>query len=138
MRLNGRHAFWFAVLALTTVLTTTGFAQSVALKRVMQQKLEHSQLILASVVTSNWAEMERHSRSLLDLTNDPAWIALKTPEYSKQSQAFVRAAEDLVDAARRKDGDAAPLAYVSMTLACVQCHRYVARARVATGRGREQ
>ena len=53
MRLNGRHAFWFAVLALTTVLTTTGFAQSVALKRVMQQKLEHSQLILASVVTTN-------------------------------------------------------------------------------------
>lgn len=95
----------------------------------MQQKLEHSQLILASEVTSNWAEMERHSRSLLDLTNDPASIALKTPEYSKQSQAFVRAAEDLVDAARRKDGDAAPLAYVSMTLACVQCHRYVARAR---------
>jgi hypothetical protein len=53
MRLNGRHAFWFAVLALTTVLTTTGVAQSVALKRVMQQKLEHSQLILASVVTTN-------------------------------------------------------------------------------------
>jgi hypothetical protein len=40
----------------------------------------------------------------------------------KQSQAFVRAAEDLVEAARRKDGDAAPLAYVSMTLTCMRCH----------------
>jgi hypothetical protein len=133
MQLNRRHALWIGVIALTAnLLTTTGSAQSVALRRVMQQKLEHSQLILAAVVTSNWGEMERHSRSLLDLTNDPAWMALKTPDYTKQSQAFVHAAEDLVDAARRKDGDAAPLAYVSMTLTCVQCHRYVARARVAS------
>lgn len=132
MRSNRRHAFWMGVIALTAnLLTTPVSAQNVALKRVMQQKLEHSQLILAAVVTSNWGEMERHSRSLLDLTKEPAWMALKTPEYSKQSEAFVRAAEDLVDAARRKDGDAAPLAYVSMTLTCVQCHRYVARGRVA-------
>jgi hypothetical protein len=133
MRFDMRLALWTAVIALVASLSgTSASAQSVDLKRVMQQKLEHSQLILAAVVTSNWSEMERHSRALLDLTNDQAWTVLKTPEYAKQSQAFVRAAEDLVDAARRRDGDAAPLAYVSMTLTCVQCHRYVARARVAT------
>ena len=132
MRSYMRVVLWTAAIALTaSVGDTSASAQSVGLKRVMQQKLEHSQLILAAVVTSNWGEMERQSRVLLDLTNDPAWLVLKTPEYSKQSQAFIRAAEDLADAARRRDGDAAPLAYVSMTLTCVQCHRYVARARVA-------
>jgi hypothetical protein len=132
MRSYIRVVLWTAAIALTaSVGDTSASAQSVGLKRVMQQKLEHSQLSLAAVVTSNWGEMERQSRALLDLTNDPAWLVLKTPEYSKQSQAFIRAAEDLADAARRRDGDAAPLAYVSMTLTCVQCHRYVVRARVA-------
>jgi hypothetical protein len=133
MGLNERNACWIGIVALTaTFLTATVAAQGVALQRVMQQKLEHSQRILGAVVTSNWVEMDRQSQALLALTNDPAWMVLKTAEYAKQSQAFVRAAEDLADAARRRDGDAAPLAYVSMTLTCVQCHRYVARARLAS------
>ncbi len=115
-----------AILAIATVS-----AQTVALKRVMQQKLGHSQVVLAAVTTSNWGEMERRSEALIQLTKDPAWMVLNTPDYARNSQAFVRAAEDLLDAARRRDLDAAPLAYVSMTLSCVQCHRYVARARIA-------
>ncbi len=130
MRFN-RGVLWTGAVAVTACLAATGWAQTVALKRVMQQKLGHSQVILAAVTTSNWGEMERQSEALIQLTKDPAWTVLNTLEYARHSQAFVRAAEDLLDAARRRDLDAAPLAYVSMTLACVQCHRYVARARVA-------
>jgi cytochrome c556 len=106
-------------------------AQTTALGRLMRQKLELSQGILAAVVTSNWTELERRSQALAQVTNDPAWTVLRTPEYSKQSQAFLRAAQDLLAAAKRRDLDATPLAYVSLTLSCVQCHRYVARARIA-------
>ena len=106
-------------------------AQTVALNRVMRQKLADAQGVLAGVVTSNWAELERRSKALASATNDPAWLVLKTPEYSQQSEAFVRAANDLVDAAARRDQEAAPLAYVALTMRCVQCHRYVARARIA-------
>ena len=105
--------------------------QTVALKRVMQMKLEQSQQILGAMVTSNWAELQRHSEALQQLTRDPAWAVLTTPEYVRQTTAFLRASEDLVDAAKRRDGEAAPLAYVSLTMSCVQCHRYVARARIA-------
>jgi len=128
-----RGVLWTAAVAVTaSVAIATVSAQTVALKRVMQQKLGHSQVILAAVTTSNWAEMERRSEALIELTKDPAWMVLNTPEYARNSQAFVRAAEDLHDAAQRRDLDAAPLAYVSMTLSCVQCHRYVARARIAS------
>jgi hypothetical protein len=106
-------------------------AQGTALSRLMRQKLEHSQVMLAAVVTSNWAELESHSQALVKLTSDPAWTALKTPEYARYSEAFVRAAQDVIDAAKRHDMDAAPLGYVQLTLSCVQCHRYVARARIA-------
>jgi hypothetical protein len=127
-----QHLMWAGVIAAATTLALPmASAQTVALKRVMQQKLGHSQVILAAVTTSNWAEMERRSDALIQLTKDPAWMVMNTPEYAQYSQTFVRAAEDLVDAARRRDLEAAPLAYVSMTLSCVQCHRYVARARIA-------
>jgi hypothetical protein len=118
------------VLAMSLAIATAS-AQTVALKRLMQQKLDHSQGILAAVTTSNWREMQGQSEALLQVTKDPAWMVMNTPEYARHSQTFVRAAEDLLDAARRRDLEAAPLAYVSMTLSCVQCHRYVARARIA-------
>jgi hypothetical protein len=105
--------------------------QTVALNRVMRTKLEHSQQILAAVVTSNWAELQRHSQELARTAQDPAWKVLTTPEYVRHTAAFLRASEDLVEAAQRRDGEAAPLAYVSLTMSCVQCHRYVARRRIA-------
>jgi hypothetical protein len=54
-----------------------------------------------------------------------------SPEYVRHTTTFVRATEDLLDAAKRRDLEATPLAYVSLTLSCVQCHRYVARMRIA-------
>jgi hypothetical protein len=120
------------MLAIMICLTgTSSSAQTTALNRLMRQKLELAQGLLAAVVTTNWPEMQRRGETLMRLTNDPAWAALKGPEYARQSQAFLTAAQDLVEAAKRRDLEAAPLAYVSLTLSCVQCHRYVARARVA-------
>lgn len=128
---------WAGAVAVTTSLAVSNSsAQTTALSRVMRQKLEQSQGMLAAVVTSNWADLERRSEALVRVTSDPAWAVLNTPEYARQSQAFLRAAQDLIDAAKRRDLDAAPLAYASLTLSCVQCHRYVARARIAADYGR--
>jgi len=120
-----------AVMFVGLVLETGLEGQTTALNRVMRNKLADAQGVLAAVVTSNWAELERRSKALAAATDDPAWLVLKTPEYTRQSEAFVRAANDLVDAAARRDQEAAPLAYVALTMRCVQCHRYVARARIA-------
>lgn len=122
----------FAIAAVL-VVTTVGQAntQTTATTRVMRQKLLDAQGVMAAVVTSNWVELDRRSKALAKATEDPAWLVLRTPEYAKQGEAFLRAVNDLVDAAARRDPDAAPLAYVALTMRCIQCHRYVARARLA-------
>jgi len=97
----------------------------------MQQKLEHSQQILAAVATSNWINLERHSLELLRVAEDPAWNVLMTPEYARHGAAFLSAAQDLLEAAKERNLETAPLAYVSLTLSCVQCHRHVGRMRIA-------
>jgi hypothetical protein len=105
--------------------------QTVQLKRVMQVKLEHAQRLLGDVMVDNWAALQRDTEALQRITRDPAWAVLTSPEYVRHTLTFVRATEDLADAAKRRDLEATPLAYVSVTLSCVQCHRYVARMRVA-------
>lgn len=127
-----RFGRWTTTLVLSmAVWGVASLAQAQIVNRVMKTKLEHSQKILESVVISDWAALERHSQELQRLANDPAWMVLKTREYARQSEAFLRATEDLIDAAKRRDLEAAPLAYVSMTMSCVQCHRHVARSRIA-------
>src|SRR5690349_15000143 len=113
------------IAVLVTVTAAQPQAQTTALDRVMRQKLVDAQGVLAAVVTSNWAELDRRSKALAKATEEPAWLVLKTPEYSRQSEAFLRAVNDLEDAAARRDLEGAPLAYVALTMRCVQCHRYV-------------
>jgi hypothetical protein len=122
----------FVIVTLLMIATIgDANAQTTATTRVMRQKLVDAQGVMAAVVTGNWVELDRRSKALAKATEDPAWLVLRTPEYAKQGEAFLRAVNDLVDAAERRDSDAAPLAYVALTMRCIQCHRYVARARIA-------
>ena len=124
----GRLVF---VLLLAMLGGSGASMQSAQLKRLMATKLEHAQRILGDVVTSNWTSLQTDGAVLQRTTRDPAWAVLATPEYERYTSTFVRATEDLLDAAKRRDLEATPLAYVSLTLSCVQCHRYVARMRIA-------
>lgn len=97
----------------------------------MRDKLAHSQQLLGALVTSRWAQLDEHVTALRKITEQPAWMVLQSPEYARQTARFVRALNDLADAARRRDLDETPAAYTAMTMSCVQCHRYVARMRIA-------
>jgi hypothetical protein len=97
----------------------------------MREKLAHAQMLLEAVVTSNWSSLEMHSRELEALTRDPRWMVLNYPEYAKHSAAFVEAIQHLSRVAAQRDLETAPQAYVDVTLKCVDCHRYIARARIA-------
>ena len=108
-----------------------GPSQGPGLNRVMREKLGRAQKILEAVVTSDWVALETQSRELEALTNDPAWAVLKAPEYAQHSRAFQRAIQDLHQAAAQRDLEKTPQAYVAVTLQCVECHRYLARARMA-------
>jgi hypothetical protein len=123
---------WLTVAALVVLW---GFvvtpAQGPGLNWVMTRKLDHAKAILEAVVTSDWIGLEMHSRELEALTRDPRWMVLQFDEYRRHSNAFVRAVEALHRAAAQRDLETSPRAYVEVTLQCVDCHRYLARARIA-------
>ena len=125
-----------AVAVLIIVATTgpTPGAQALRMKQVMRAKLDHSQRILEAVVTSNWQLLDQESRQMGLVVREPAWQALVMPEFIRHSEAFLRATEDLNEAANARDLERASLGFVSLTTSCVNCHRYLARARIATDR----
>jgi hypothetical protein len=126
------HLRWIVALGFVALLGVCTSADQVpALSKVMRAKLGHSQAILAGVITSNWASLDKESRALALSVRDPAWTAALTePEYLRHSDAFSRATQDLIEAAARRDLEAAANAHVALTLSCVQCHVYMTRRRV--------
>ena len=124
---------WCAVVVFSAVcgLAAASDSQGPRLTSVMREKLQHAERILEAVVTSDWVSLETHSRDLERLTADPRWTVLKYPEYARHSAAFVLAIQDLHRAAAQRDLEMAPKAYVAVTLQCVECHRYLARQRIA-------
>lgn len=122
---------WSVVVALVVALLGTTSAQTPATGRVMRDKLTHTQKILEAIMVSDYEALERESAALVRATELPAWSVLKSPEYMRQSAAFVSAINDLSDAAKVRDLDAAALNYMALTLTCFQCHKHLKGVRVA-------
>jgi hypothetical protein len=121
-----------AALAFTALTMTVSADQGAQLNNVMRAKLGHSQAILGAVVTSNWALLDKESRALAVAVRDPAWgFALTEPAYLRQSDAFSRALQDLIEASAKRDLEAAADAHIALTTSCVRCHAHMTRRRVA-------
>ena len=130
MKTTLRLAVGLVLMVIVSTSATSG--QASRLSRVMREKLEHSKAILGAVVTSDWTTLDRESRALARAARDPAWTAqLTAPEYLRQSDAFQRALQDLIEASARRDLSAASRADVALTTSCVGCHQYVAGKRIA-------
>jgi hypothetical protein len=120
-----------AIAGVVVMSVTASGSQGPELNAVMREKLVHAQKILEAVVTSDWIGLETHSRELERLTSDQRWMVLKYPEYSRHSASFVASVRALHSAAAQRELEQTPKAYVNMTLQCVECHRYLARMRIA-------
>ena len=124
---------WLAGGILAALMSvSTSADQTAQLNKVMRAKLGHSQAILAAVVTSDWASLDRESRALALSVRDPAWqTALTAPEIRRESDAFTRAVQELIEASAKKDLERAGNAQLALTATCVRCHFEMSRRRIA-------
>ena len=126
--------FAVAVLLLAGGFTAT-FAQSKrnrAAKEFMRNKLELAQRTLEGIVTEDYDLIIAKGTRLSAMTKEADWRLFENPDYDQQSVTFRRHVDALVNAAKKKDSDAATLAYVRMTMSCVDCHKLVRGKLVAS------
>ena len=109
------------------VLLSTGRAEEPKKPRdlLMQNKLAHAQKILEGIAVKDFEGIEKSADELILLSKKAEWLIVKTPEFERQSNDFRNSASQVVEAAKKKNIDAAALGYVSLTLNCVNCHKYV-------------
>lgn len=114
-------------------LVLAGMGQSAgqrppATRDFMRQKLNASHAILDGLVREDFHAIAENAQELSLLSLDASWQVLQTSEYSQQSLEFKRSADALASAAKKKNLDGATLAYLDMTMKCINCHKYVRSA----------
>lgn len=111
------------LLAHFTALAIAG-GQSAQAPKLMQRKLEYSQKMLAGLATDDLEAVAKSATSLLTLT-DEQWLRDDNPEYRAQLKTFRFSAQELARLANEKNLDGATLAYVQLTVSCVNCHKHL-------------
>lgn len=101
-------------------------------KDFMREKLALSQRVLEGLAVEDYELIIAKGTRLSAMSKEADWRVLENPEYDQQSLAFRRHVDSLVRAAKEKDLDAATLAYVRVTMSCVDCHKLVRGKLVAS------
>ena len=91
----------------------------------MRAKLGHSQDAIEGLAMEDFDAIYRAAHDLSLASQASTWEVLLTEEYARQSAEFRRSCESLRKAARDENLDAAALAWMDVTMKCVQCHKYV-------------
>ncbi|HVA46136.1 MAG TPA: hypothetical protein VNH11_07160 [Pirellulales bacterium] len=91
----------------------------------MRLKLEHSQKLLEGVALADFGLIKKHAQKLGALSQDENWRVPQTREYRDYGTDFQQITGRLSKAADERNLDGAALAYVQLTLNCVDCHKHV-------------
>ncbi len=91
----------------------------------MRAKLGHSQNVLEGLALEDFDLIARGAHDLALASQASSWQVLQTEDYARQSSEFRRSCDALRSAAKAKNLDGAALAWMEVTMKCVQCHKYV-------------
>lgn len=119
--------------ALALVLAVAGIAASrvppgwrtPATVEFMRDKLELSKRVLEGLATEDFDLIASKARRLAAMSQEPSWSLIEHPDYARLSAEFRKNVEMLGSAAQNKNLDGVTLAYVRVTMSCVDCHKFV-------------
>jgi cytochrome c556 len=97
----------------------------------MKKKLEYSDQILSGLINGDSDQIRRSAKSMDALNQIENWVHASRPGYRTQLANFRDANEKLIAQADDDDLDGAALAYIQLTLSCVNCHKLVRDAKTA-------
>jgi hypothetical protein len=130
-KLNSHFLLAPLILASFFAGTTSTYAQAEkesGVKQAMRQKVAYSQQVLIGITLEDYGLIVNNAQKLVELSNKTNWYSRQVPEYELFLNEFRRKAQELMEAGKQKNLDAASLAYVQMTLSCVSCHKFIRKS----------
>lgn len=128
---------YFSLLALAISLTipcvwfNPGISQEPGTSKVttfMKLKLVPAKNLLESIAKSDFDSIQQNSERMRKLLLDENWMVHQTQLYRDHSKQFSKSLDLLHRAAKEHDIDTCLVAYMQMTMKCVQCHESIREA----------
>jgi hypothetical protein len=100
-------------------------------KLFMRKKLESSQSVLEGLALEDFDLIVKGAKDLKATSAAAEFMVIRDPIYTEHAADFRRVVDKLAKAAKEKRIDGATLAYMDMTMSCVECHKYVRNVLIA-------
>jgi hypothetical protein len=94
-------------------------------RELMRKKLDSAQNVLEGLALEDFRLVAKGAAELKAASTSAEFNVINDGYYNAYAAKFRRTTEKMVKAARDKNLDGATLAYLDMTLSCVECHKYV-------------
>lgn len=90
---------------------------------IMRMKLEPAKKILEGIALGDYQAVRKNTEQIRLLTLDEKWMYVQTEQYREHTKSFERSLNLLKRMCEEKDMDGIALAYMQVTMRCVECHR---------------
>ena len=100
----------------------------------MRKKLEASGQILEGLTSENADLIVKGAMILVEMSSAEKWKVKHDVMYRQFSGEFQRTAKNLLEAAQKKNFDAAALKWMDTTMKCFECHKFVRGTRLVGDR----
>jgi hypothetical protein len=119
-----------AVLALAAAVLSVQGAEQPARSRAefMRSKLEYSKKVLEGLTLEDYDAIAKSAKALRLLSQAAEWEVPTIPnatDYVSYTREFQLLTDEMAHKAGQKNIDGATLAYLRLTMNCVNCHKYV-------------
>jgi hypothetical protein len=94
----------------------------------MRMKLDFSKKVLEGLTLEDYEAISKSAKALKRLSEAAEWEVPTIPnatDYVVFTTEFQRLADEMAQKAKDKNIDGATLAYLRLTMNCVNCHKYV-------------
>ena len=92
--------------------------------KFMRMKLEASQKVLAGLALEDFELIQEGAEKLEEMSAAEKWRVSKDPLYREHSVDFQRVAQRLVKSGKDGKLEASALAWIEMTMQCIECHKW--------------
>ena len=94
---------------------------------LMKKKLEYTQQILTGLANEDFDSIAKHAKILNTFGSLEQWFRADCEAYRAQLKIFRFANSELIRLAEEKNLEGASLAYMQLTMSCVNCHSHIRR-----------
>ncbi|HUY92256.1 MAG TPA: hypothetical protein VMV10_26180 [Pirellulales bacterium] len=91
----------------------------------MQKKLEYSQKILAGLAEADYDSIAANAKAMNQLSHIEEFVRGRDEQYRHHLKTFDHVTHELARQAQEENIDGAALAYMELTLNCVNCHKHL-------------